>query len=170
MGTAASGGRRRLARLGTSLLLMIPLLTVTAASEQDLGQGSGQDGAGARPLSADSAGTRVAYAGTRHRSLGRVADDTSSTPLFGAGPAHFDVQPSALGDTMVFAGRRDEKDPQIYLRSADGSVRRLTSGRDAAHPRLTPDGRAVVSTRPNPAARAAGSSATCGWCAPTAPA
>ncbi|SEQ11463.1 DUF11 domain-containing protein [Streptomyces radiopugnans] len=144
MGTAASGGRRRLAGLGTSLLLMIPLLTVTAASEQDLGQGSGQDGAGARPRSADSAGTRVAYAGTRHRSLGRVAGDTSSTPLFGAGPAHFDVQPSALGDTMVFAGRRDEKDPQIYLRSADGSVRRLTSGRDAAHPRLTPDGRAVV--------------------------
>ncbi|MGK5449748.1 hypothetical protein, partial [Streptomyces radiopugnans] len=144
MGTAASGGRRRLAGLGTSLLLMIPLLTVTAASEQDLGQDSGQDGAGARPRSADSEGTRVAYAGTRHRSLGRVADDTSSTPLFGAGPAHFDVQPSALGDTMVFAGRRDEKDPQIYLRSADGSVRRLTSGRDAAHPRLTPDGRAVV--------------------------
>lgn len=139
-GSAGSGGRRRPARIGTSLLLLIPLLTVTAASEQDPGQGGGE----VRPRSADTAGTRVAYAGTRHRSLGRVAGDTSSTPLFGEGPAHFDVQPSALGDAMVFASRRDEKDPQIYLRSADGSVRRLTGGRDAAHPRLTPDGRAVV--------------------------
>ncbi|MET7711217.1 hypothetical protein [Streptomyces sp. NPDC005407] len=136
MGTAGLGGRYRLGRLGTSLLLLIPLLGVTAAS----GQGS----ADPRPMAADAADTRVAYAGTRHRSLGQVATSTSSTPLFGAGPAHFDVQPSALGDAMVFASRRDEKDPQIYLRSADGSVRRLTSGRDAAHPRMTPDGQAVV--------------------------
>ncbi|GAA2460828.1 hypothetical protein [Streptomyces macrosporus] len=136
MGTAGSGGRNRLARLGTSLLLLIPLLTVTAASEQNSAE--------ARPRVTDTADTRVVYAGTRHRSLGRVDTDTSSKPLFGAGPDHFDVQPSALGDAMVFASRRDEKDPQIYLRSADGSVRRLTSGRDAAHPRLTPDGRAVV--------------------------
>ncbi|MTE17744.1 hypothetical protein F0L17_01065 [Streptomyces sp. TRM43335] len=136
MGTAGPGGRNRLVRLGTSLLLVVPLLTVTAASEQS--------GAEPRPRAADAAETRIAYAGTRHRSLGRVATDTSSTPLFGAGPAHFDVQPSALGDTLVFASRRDEKDPQVYLRSADGSVRRLTDGRDAAHPRLTPDGQAVV--------------------------
>ena len=136
MGTAGLGRRYRLGRLGTSLLLLIPLLGVTAAS----GQGSDES----RPMAADAADTRLAYAGTRHRSLGQVATSTSSTPLFGAGPAHFDVQPSALGDQMVFASRRDEKDPQIYLRSADGSVRRLTSGRDAAHPRLTPDGQAVV--------------------------
>ncbi|GAA2391086.1 hypothetical protein GCM10010420_13900 [Streptomyces glaucosporus] len=136
MGTAGSGGRNRLARLGMSLLLVIPLLTVTAAS--------GQEGAETRPRAADAADTRVAYAGTRHRSLGRVDTRNSSPPLFGAGPAHFDVQPSALGDTLVFASRRDEKDPQIYLRSADGSVLRLTRGRDAANPQLTPDGRAVV--------------------------
>ncbi|WP_406475481.1 hypothetical protein [Streptomyces sp. NBC_01615] len=136
MGTAGPGERYRLGRLGTSLLLLIPLVGVTAAS----GQGSAES----RPLAADAADTRVAYAGTRHRSLGQVATSTSSTPLFGAGPAHFDVQPSALGDMMVFASRRDEKNPQIYLRSADGSVRRLTSGRDAAHPRLTPDRQAVV--------------------------
>ncbi|MFE9169115.1 hypothetical protein ACFYNZ_06245 [Streptomyces kebangsaanensis] len=136
MRTAGPGGRRRLGGLGTSLLLLIPLLGVTAAS--------GRSSAEPRPRAADTAETRIAYAGTRHRSLGQVATDTSSTPLFGAGPAHFDVQPSALGDTLVFASRRDKKDPQVYLRSADGSVRRLTSGRDAAHPRLTPDGRAVV--------------------------
>jgi Tol biopolymer transport system component len=136
METAGSGGRYRLGRLGSSLLLLVPLLGVAAAA----GPGSAEPQA--RP--ADAAATRVAYAGTRHRSLGRVATTTSSTPLFGAGPAHNDVQPSALGDQMVFASRRDEKKPQIYLRSADGSVRRLTRGLDAAHPRLTPDGRAVV--------------------------
>ena len=136
MGTADPGGRYRLGRLGTSLLLLIPLFGVTAAS----GEGS----AASAPRAAAAAETRIAYAGTRHRSLGTVATTTSSTPLFGAGPAHYDVQPSALGDRMVFASRRDEKNPQIYLRSADGSVRRLTSGRDAAHPRLTPDGQAVV--------------------------
>ncbi|MFG2120613.1 hypothetical protein [Streptomyces sp. NPDC048710] len=136
METAGSGGRYRLGRLGSALLLLVPLLGVAAAA----GPGSAEPRA--RP--ADAAATRVAYAGTRHRSLGRVATTTSSTPLFGAGPAHNDVQPSALGDQMVFASRRDEKKPQIYLRSADGSVRRLTRGMDAAHPRLTPDGRAVV--------------------------
>ncbi|SOD85956.1 DUF11 domain-containing protein [Streptomyces sp. Ag109_G2-15] len=136
METAGSGGRYRLGRLGSALLLLVPLFGVAAAA----GPGSAEPQA--RP--ADAAATRVAYAGTRHRSLGRVATTTSSTPLFGAGPAHNDVQPSALGDQMVFASRRDEKKPQIYLRSADGSVRRLTRGLDAAHPRLTPDGRAVV--------------------------
>ncbi|MFJ2606593.1 hypothetical protein ACIO13_16690 [Streptomyces sp. NPDC087425] len=136
MGTAGPGGRYRLGRLGTSLLLLIPLLGVSAAA----GQGS----AVSAPRAADAAETRVAYAGTRHRSLGTVASDTSSTPLFGAGPAHYDIQPDALGSQLVFASRRDEKDPQIYLRAADGSVRRLTSGLDAAHPRLTPDGQSVV--------------------------
>ncbi|MER6086434.1 hypothetical protein [Streptomyces bluensis] len=136
MGTAGPGRRYRLGRLGASLLLLIPLLGVTAAS----GRGSAESA----QRVADAAGTRVAYAGTRHRSLGDVATTTSSTPLFGAGPAHLDVQPSALGDQLVFASRRDEKNPQVYLRSADGSVRRLTSGMDAAHPRLTPDGRSVV--------------------------
>ncbi|WP_432138310.1 hypothetical protein [Streptomyces sp. bgisy154] len=136
METAGPGGRYRLGRLGLSLLLLLPLLGVTAAA------GPGNAGPGVR--AADAAGARVAFAGTRHRSLGRVATSTSSTPLFGEGPAHYDVQPSALGDRMVFASRRDEKKPQIYLRAADGTVRRLTRGMDAAHPRLTPDGGAVV--------------------------
>ncbi|WP_251023216.1 hypothetical protein [Streptomyces sp. ISL-10] len=121
-----------------SLLLLIPLLGVTAAS--------GHSGAESAPpaAAAGTTDTRIAYAGTRHRSLGKVATTTSSPPLFGEGPAHQDVQPSALGDQMVFASLRDEATPQIYLRSADGSVRRLTSGMDAAHPRLTPDGASVV--------------------------
>lgn len=138
MRTAGPGGRFRPGRLGASLLLLIPLIVVTTAS----GEGSAES----RPQAADAAATRIAYAGTRHRSLGRADpdNDTSSTPLFGAGPAHFDLEPSALGDTMVFASRRDEKAPQVYLRSADGSVHRLTSGRYAGHPQLTPDGRSVV--------------------------
>ncbi|CQR61132.1 DUF11 domain-containing protein [Streptomyces leeuwenhoekii] len=135
MGTAAPGGRHRLGRLGTSLLLLVPLLGVTAAS--------GRSDAGPGPSATDVAQTRIAYAGTRHRSLGRVDTSTSSKPLF-KGPAHYDLQPSALGDTLVFTSRRDERKPQVYLRAADGSVRRLTEGRDAAHPRLTPDGKAVV--------------------------
>jgi Tol biopolymer transport system component len=132
-----------------SLLLVVPLLGATAAA----GAGTGPT----RPHAADArtadagpadAATgqdhRIAYAGTGHRSLGSVASTSSSTPLFGAGPTHFDVQPSALGGLLVFASRRDEPRPQVYLRSADGAVRKLTSGRDAAHPRLTPDGSAVV--------------------------
>lgn len=143
MDTGGSGGRQpRWGRVGASLLLLIPLLAVTAAS--------GPGDAEARTLAADAGDSRVAYAGTRHRSLGRVATGTSSTPLFGEGPAHQDLQPAALGDQLVFASRRDEKTPQVYLRSADGSVRRLTSGLDAAHPRLTPDGRAVVFDSPQP--------------------
>lgn len=145
MGTGGSGGRRpRWGRVGASLLLLIPLLAVTAAS--------GPGDAEARTLAADAGDSRVAYAGTRHRSLGRVASDTSSTPLFGEGPVHQDLQPAAQGDQLVFASRRDERAPQVYLRSADGSVRRLTSGLDVANPRLTPDGRSVVFDSVQPAA------------------
>ncbi|MFW6720221.1 hypothetical protein ACHZ98_08590 [Streptomyces sp. MAR4 CNY-716] len=140
METAGSGGRYRLGRLGMSLLLLLPLLSLTAGAGPD----SAEPQVKAAADTADSADTRVAYAGTRHRSLGQVATTTSSPPLFGDGPAHYDIHPSALGDQLVFASRRDEKDPQVYLRSADGSVRKLTAGRDAAHPRLTPDGLAVV--------------------------
>ncbi|MFI8088179.1 hypothetical protein ACIF9R_07645 [Streptomyces sp. NPDC086080] len=132
-----------------SLLLLLPLLGVTAAA----GPGS----AGPRETAAaDAAQTRITYAGTGHRSLGRVATTTSSTALSGAGPAHYDVQPSALGDRLVFAARRDERNPQIYLRDADGSVRRLTSGMDAAHPQLTPDGQSVVFDSAGPAAPGGG--------------
>ncbi|NUS10029.1 MAG: hypothetical protein HOY69_01225 [Streptomyces sp.] len=148
-GPADPGGRNRLGRLGVSLLLLIPLLGATAAT----GQGGGQSApraSGAAPATTaadaatDTSADRIAYAGTGHRSLGKVAATDSSTPLFGDGPVHYDTQPSALGDTIVFTSRRDEKKPQVYLRSADGSVRKLTTGRDAAHPRLTPDGAAVV--------------------------
>ncbi|MFD4865413.1 hypothetical protein [Streptomyces sp. NPDC058412] len=144
MGTGGSGSRRRRwGRAGAPLLLLVPLLAVTAAADPG--------DAEARPLAADAGDGRVVYAGTRHRSLGRVATGTSSTPLFGEGPAHLDTQPSALGDQLVFAGRRDERTPQVYLRAADGSVRRLTSGLDAANPRLTPDGRSVVFDAAQPA-------------------
>ncbi|MER5203226.1 hypothetical protein [Streptomyces sp. NPDC002825] len=137
MSTGGSGGRRyRWGRVAAPLLLLVPLLAVTAASAPDEAQ--------AGPRAAAAGEGRIAFAGTRHRSIGRVATDTSSTPLFGPGPTHQDVQPAALGDRLVFASRRDERTPQIYLRTADGAVHRLTSGLDAANPRLTPDGRAVV--------------------------
>lgn len=134
--TAGPGGRWRPGRIGAALLLLIPLLTLTAAS----GQGSAEPGVGVTA----AGDTRVAYAGTRHRSLGDVQAPTSSTPVFGGGAVHYDTQPSALGDQLVFTSLRDEKTPQVYLRAADGTVRKLTSGMDAAHPQLTPDGRSVV--------------------------
>ncbi|MFG3054655.1 hypothetical protein ACGFZP_27375 [Kitasatospora sp. NPDC048239] len=143
-GAGDSGSRRhRWGRAGASLLLLAPLFAVTAAA----GPGDTE----ARAPAADAGDSRIAYAGTRHRSLGRVATGTSSTPLFGEGPAHFDAGPAALGDRLVFASRRDEQAPQVYLRAADGSVRRLTSGLDAANPRLTPDGRSVVFDAAQPA-------------------
>lgn len=127
MGTGGSGSRQpHWGRVGASLLLLIPLFAVTAAT--------GPGDAEARTLAADAGNSRVAYAGTRHRSLGRVVTGKSSAPLFGEGPAHQDLQPAAQGDQLVFASRRDERNPQVYLRSAEGSVRRLTSGLDVAHP------------------------------------
>ncbi|MGH3624881.1 MAG: TolB family protein, partial [Sciscionella sp.] len=87
---------------------------------------------------------RIAYAATGHRSLGRVASPSSSVPLFGGGPEHFDEQASARGDLLVFTSLRHSPKPQVYLRDAGGAVRRLTTNRDAAHPRLSPDGRFVV--------------------------
>ncbi|WP_416968555.1 hypothetical protein [Streptomyces sp. 4F14] len=134
--TAGPEGRYRLGRIGASLLLLIPLLTLTAAS----GQGSAEPGAGVTA----AGDTRIAYAGTKHRSLGDVTGATTSTPVFGTGATHYDTQPNALGDQLVFTSLRDEKTPQVYLRAADGSVHRLTTGMNAAHPRLTPDGKSVV--------------------------
>ena len=87
---------------------------------------------------------RIAYAGTAHRSLGEVVDPgQGSTPVFGGSPTHFDDQPSARGDMMVFTSLRDEPNPQMYVRDASGAVRRLTTGRNAAHPQLSP-GRTLV--------------------------
>nr|WP_223184570.1 DUF11 domain-containing protein [Streptomyces sp. CBMA152] len=121
-------------------MLLGPLLAVSIAVGQGLG---GRAEADPGRAAASGAG-RIAYAGTEHRSLGEVSTTTSSTPLLGAGPAHFDQQPAAHGDMTVFTSLRDDVKPQVYLRDATGAVRKLTTGRDAAHPRLTPDGTSVV--------------------------
>jgi Tol biopolymer transport system component len=93
---------------------------------------------------ASAASGRVLFAGTRHRSLGAVTGSGSSQPLLGAGPTHFDDQPSAVGDQLVFTSRRDAATPQVYLRDGAGTVHRLTTGRDAGNPRLSQDGTKVV--------------------------
>ena len=92
---------------------------------------------------------RIAYTGTGHRGLGVVTgpvpDQLRPTErLLGEGPAHHDDHVSARGDLVVFTSLRDGPTPQVYLRAADGSVRRLTDGLDAGHPRLSPDLRTVV--------------------------
>ncbi|MFI6638902.1 hypothetical protein [Streptomyces sp. NPDC050504] len=137
MGTAGPAGKSRLGRLVLALAMLVPLLAVGAATWSRSSEARAADGPAAE------AG-RIAYAGTGHRSLGRVKDTRTSEPLFGPGPAHFDRQPAARGDVTVFTSLRDEARPQVYLRNSDGEVRRLTTGRDAAHPRLTPDGTSVV--------------------------
>ncbi|PSL55894.1 WD40 repeat protein [Saccharothrix carnea] len=92
---------------------------------------------------------RIAYSGTGHRSLGVVSGPVPdqlrpSEPLLGAGPAHHDDDVSARGGLVVFTSLRDSPTPQVYVRAVDGSVRRLTEGLDAGHPRLSPDLRTVV--------------------------
>ncbi|MFJ2090127.1 hypothetical protein ACIOEW_12765 [Streptomyces sp. NPDC087901] len=91
---------------------------------------------------------RIAFAGTGHRSLGERTSVTTSKDLFPSGPAHYDQDSYGRGATLVFTSLRDEAKPQVYMRGADGNVRRLTEGLDAAHPELSPDGRTVVFDSP----------------------
>ncbi|MDT0426744.1 hypothetical protein [Streptomyces salyersiae] len=132
----------RLAALTGALVLLVPLL-VTGSVSAPLDSARA---AAAEPGDAPAADTgRIVFAGTEHRSLGRVTATDNSAPLFGTGqPTHFDQQPSARGDLLVFTSLRDGARPQVYLRVADGSVRRLTTGLDAQHPELSPDGTTVV--------------------------
>lgn len=109
---------------------------------------SGTAEAQVQPADAPVSG-RIAYAGTGHRSLGGVTDPvpgqpSPTDPLLGDGPAHFDDQGAARRGLLVFTSLRDGPKPQVYLRNAGGSVRRLTVDRDAGHPQLSPDLRSVV--------------------------
>ncbi|TWF95524.1 hypothetical protein [Saccharopolyspora dendranthemae] len=94
------------------------------------------------PVAAPEA-SRIAYAGTEHRSLGIAAPglpgQTSTSPLFDEPRQHFDQEVSSRDGLLVFTSLRDERTPQVYLRDTDGEVRRLTRGMDAAHPELSPD-------------------------------
>lgn len=144
-GILGPAGRSRRGRLAAVLVLLLPLLVVAAAP----GAGAASAAPDA-PAKADAG--RVAYAGTEHRSMGRVTGTATSEPLFGPGPAHFDQQSSARGDLLVFTSLRDSTEPQVYLRTSDGAVRKLTTGRDAANPALSPDGRTVVFDSAEPTA------------------
>ncbi|MEU2405901.1 hypothetical protein ABZ609_16510 [Streptomyces rubiginosohelvolus] len=147
-GTAGPAKHSRFGRLTGAVVLLAPLLLVGSAAAPD---GAGQAVAAPADAEAAQAG-RIAFAGTEHRSLGRANDQDHTDPLFGDGPAHYDQDPSARGDVLVFTSLRDSAKPQVYVRGADGSVRRLTDGRDAARPELSPDGRTVVfdSAEPGP--------------------
>ncbi|MFI1587473.1 hypothetical protein ACH4WW_06000 [Streptomyces halstedii] len=150
--TGTVGPAARYARPGVlagALVLLVPLLA-TGSVPGHLGA-SRAAAAEPAPGAAADAG-RIAFAGTGHLSLGRVVAKDSSEELFGAGPAHFDQQPSARDGLLVFTSLRDSARPEVYLRDTDGSVHRLTTGLDAAHPELSPDGRTVVFDAPDPAA------------------
>ncbi|MFD4658602.1 hypothetical protein ACFWP2_23575 [Kitasatospora sp. NPDC058444] len=138
--TATPRSVRRPARAAAAVLLALAaaLATLTGAAP-------GGQGAAAAPVAAvDPAAGRIVFAGTNHRGLGKVTGTESSTPLFGPGPIHFDRDPSARGDELVFTSLRDGPLPQVYLRDAAGAVHRLTTGMDTAHPALAPDGKGVV--------------------------
>jgi Tol biopolymer transport system component len=122
-----------------AVLVAVTAVTVVAAPGQPIGPVAAAD-----PAPTPDQTGRIAYAGTAHRSLGEVTNPmpgqpSASAPVFGPGPTHFDDQPAARGDLMVFTSLRDEPTPQVYLRHENGAVSRLTTGRDAAHPQLSPD-------------------------------
>ncbi|MFD7072302.1 hypothetical protein ACFV97_34280 [Streptomyces sp. NPDC059913] len=120
-------------------MLLAPLLVAGSASAP---QGAPRLAAAADEKPVDAG--RITYAGTEHRSIGRVTGKDNSDPLFGEGPTHYDQDPFVRGDRMVFTSLRDSVRPQVYVREADGTVLKLTSDRDAAHPELSPDGLTVV--------------------------
>ncbi|MFE9695785.1 hypothetical protein [Streptomyces sp. NPDC006270] len=147
-GTAGPARHSRLGRLTGAVVLLAPLLLVGSAAAPHGAAEAVAAEAASEPLQAG----RIAFAGTEHRSLGQANDKDTTDQLFGDGPAHYDQDPSARGDVLVFTSLRDSPRPQVYVRGADGSVLRLTTDRDAAHPELSPDGRTVVfdSAEPGP--------------------
>ncbi|MDT9689868.1 hypothetical protein Q5762_16275 [Streptomyces sp. P9(2023)] len=118
---------------------MVPLLAVSSP------QAATPAAAPVRAAAAAEDIGRIAFAGTEHRSIGRVTGTPATAePLLGPGPAHYDTEAYARGDQVVFTSLRDGTRPQVYLRDGAGGIRKLTSDRDAANPELTPDGRFVV--------------------------
>ncbi|PVC87764.1 hypothetical protein DBP19_24760 [Streptomyces sp. CS090A] len=147
-GTAGPAKHSRWGRLAGAVVLLAPLLVVGSAAAPH-----GAADAVAAPSPADPAEAgRIAFAGTEHRSLGQADAEKTTGPLFGDGPTHYDEDPSARGGVLVFTSLRDSVRPQVYVRDADGTVRRLTTDRDAANPELSPDRRTVVfdSAEPGP--------------------
>ncbi|MER5630453.1 hypothetical protein [Streptomyces nitrosporeus] len=146
-GPAGPARHTRLRRLSGVVVLLTPLLVAGSVS---VPQAVPAAVAASDEALADTG--RIAFAGSGHRSLGRAASADATEDLFGSGPAHYDQDASGRGDVLVFTSLRDSARPQVYLRGADGTVRKLTSDRDAAHPELSPDGKTVVfdSAEPGP--------------------
>ncbi|WP_215546353.1 DUF11 domain-containing protein [Amycolatopsis sp. CA-230715] len=137
------GRPRVLGQALTAVLLIAAAVCVVVVAAPEDRPARAEDGPGA------TASGRIAFAGTGHVSLGAVAaselgDQARTTPFFGGGPSHLDSENTARGGQLVFTSRRDEPRPQVYLRAADGQVRRLTTGMDTSHPVLSPDGRTVA--------------------------
>ncbi|MEU2246954.1 hypothetical protein [Streptomyces sp. NPDC019224] len=137
----ARGARWR--RLSGAVVLLTPLLVAGSVSAPQ----AAQPAAAASDTAVAAAG-RIAFAGTGHRSLGRVTSESATEDLFGDGPAHYDQDAFGRGEKLVFTSLRDEARPQVYLRGADGTISKLTEGMDAAHPELSADGRTVVFDSP----------------------
>ncbi|KRV50710.1 hypothetical protein AQ490_13835 [Wenjunlia vitaminophila] len=137
-GTGPSGWARSVRIV---IAVVVLLSSVVALGELPVARPAGPD----LPAPAPAADpVRVTYAGTEHHSMGLVTGVGTSDPFFGPAPTHFDTESFARGDALVFTSLRDSRRPQVYLRTAAGTVHRLTTDRNAAHPQLTPDGQWVV--------------------------
>ncbi|WP_217552819.1 DUF11 domain-containing protein [Streptomyces sp. GbtcB6] len=92
--------------------------------------------------SSPAAQGRIAYGGTQIRSIGVIgpADTTTSTPLFPDGPQHYDDEPSARGDAVVWTSLRASAQPQVFIRQGDGAPVQITKGLTGVqYPVLSPD-------------------------------
>ncbi|ROT29445.1 DUF11 domain-containing protein [Micromonospora sp. HM5-17] len=91
---------------------------------------------------------RIVYAGTGHRSLGRIQGAgaaATAAPFFDAGPDHFDDEVSARGSAVTWVSRRDERSTEVYLRRGTGPVLRVTrNSTDESRPVLSPDGTRIA--------------------------
>ncbi|MGC9670020.1 hypothetical protein ACNTMW_26190 [Planosporangium sp. 12N6] len=124
---------------------LLPGLVASAADPPGGRPGpSGRSPAAVAPVAAE----RIAYAGTKHRSIGVVSGDGAaavSTPFFPTGPDHFDDEISARGDTVTWVSLRDAVTTEVYLSRGGGPAVRVTANTSSeAHPVLSPDGRQIA--------------------------
>ncbi|GGK10119.1 hypothetical protein GCM10010123_45070 [Pilimelia anulata] len=135
--TPHSPGEVELPRVWAAALVAASLLTGSALVAT---RGAGRAAEPAAP-----APQRVAFAGTEHRSLGRIVGtgaDATAVPFFADGPDHLDDEVTARGDLVAWVSRRDAPTTEVYVRRGSGPATRVTTNAaDECRPAISPDGR-----------------------------
>ncbi|WP_243788779.1 hypothetical protein [Saccharopolyspora gloriosae] len=122
-------GRSGVALAGV-LVVLCGLIWVPTATAQQVPGPPADDG-------------RIAFSGTGGQSLS-VAPGDGRSPSEPYLDEPYAQDPDARGGLVVFTSLRDEATAQVYVRDRTGAVHKLTHGRDAAHPKLSPDLQWVV--------------------------